>query len=40
LSETPISTRPISIVFIAVAVIMLLLPIFKKMRNQSKLTSF
>lgn len=37
LSETPIFTRPISIVFIAVAVIMLLLPIFKKMRNQSKM---
>lgn len=37
LSETPIFTRPISIVFIAVAVFMLLLPIFKKMRNQSKM---
>ena len=37
LSETPIFTRPISIVFIAVAVIMLLLPIYKKMRNQSKM---
>lgn len=39
LSETPIFTRPISIVFIAVAFIMLLLPIFKKMRNQLKMTS-
>jgi putative tricarboxylic transport membrane protein len=39
LSETPIFSRPISIVFIAVAVFMLLLPIFKKMRNQSKMTS-
>jgi|TARA_B110000879_G_scaffold61130_1_gene85884 putative tricarboxylic transport membrane protein len=39
LSETPIFTRPISIVFIAVAFIMLLLPIFKKVRNQLKMTS-
>ena len=38
ISETPIFSRPISIVFIAVAVIMLVLPVFKKIRNQSKLS--
>lgn len=38
ISETPIFSRPISIVFIAVAVIMLVLPVFKKIRHQSKLS--
>ena len=38
ISETPIFSRPISIVFIAVAVIMLILPVFKKIRHQSKLS--
>lgn len=39
ISETSIFSRGISIVFIAVAVFMLLLPIFKKMRNKSQMTS-